>query len=236
MSAGFARRDASMRFVMRNDGNVTVTLRPVASPVPLAFLGLLIASVVISGYELGWIPTAQQQTAGWILLAVPIPLQLLAACWGFAARSPGATAGSAVLAASWIAFGLDLVTTQAGPPGPSNAAAFLMFASAAALLVPVAAELALGSLLSAAVLATTIVRFALTGVSGVTHRTAWVHASGWTGIVVAAAALYAALALELEASAQRAVLRRARARTAIGASLDAQIAELEHEPGVRSVV
>lgn len=224
---------------MQRDEHVVVSLRPIATPLPLTFSGLLIASVVISAYELGWIPSSEHHTTGWVLLAVPIPLQLLAACWGFVARSACAATGSAVLTAVWLAFALDLITTAPGPPGPSNAIAMLMFGSAAALAVTVLAEVATGSLLPAVVLSATVLRFALTGVSGITHRTAWSHASGWVGIAVAALALYASFALELEGTKREPVLptlRRGRARSAVDDGFAAQVADLEHEVGVRSNV
>lgn len=214
-----------------------VNLRPVANPMPLTFGGLVIASIVISGYELHWIPSAEHHTTGWVLLAVPIPLQLMAAWWGFLARSPAAATGSSLLAAVWLAFALDLITTAPGPPGPSNAVGMLMFGSAAMLLVPVLAELRAGSLLSAAVVTTTLVRFVLTGISGFAHRAGWVDASGWMGIVVAATALYGALAIELEGTTQSPLLPTFRvryAKTAVTGTLEEQVQSLENEAGVRS--
>lgn len=222
---------------MDSSAPVVVNLRPIATPMPLSFGGLVIASVVISGYELGWVPTAQHHATGWVLLAVPIPLQLMAAWWGFLARSPAAATGSALLAAVWLAFALDLITTTPGPPGPSNAVGMLMFGAAAMLLAPVLAELRVGSLLSALVLTTTLVRFVFTGVSGITHGTGWVHASGWTGIAVAATALYGAVAFELEGTTQSPLLptfRVRHAKTAASGTLDEQIETLENEAGVRA--
>lgn len=224
---------------MTTDERVRIELRPIATPLPLTFSGLLIASIVISGYELGWVPSAQQHTTGWVLLAVPLPLQLLAATWGFVARSAAAATGSAVLAAAWIAFALDLITARPGPPGPSNALAMLFLGAAGSLVVPILAELRVGTLLPGAVLATTAARFVLTGVSGLTHRVGWVHASGYAGLVVVAAAFYGALALELESTTQTALVptfRVGRARSAVSGSLEQQLSGLENEAGVRSVV
>jgi succinate-acetate transporter protein len=224
---------------VQRDGQYVVNLRPVASPLPLAFGGLLIASIIVSAYELRWIPPAQHHSTGWVLLAVPIPLQLLAAWWGFESRSSAAATGSAVLAAVWLGLALDFITTAPGPPGPSNAVGMLMFGAAAVLLAPLLAELRVGSLLPAAVLATTAVRFALTGVSGVAHRTAWAHASGWCGLAVAVVSLYAVIALELEGAMQEALLptfRRRRSRTAMDGPLEEQVARLENETGVRATV
>jgi hypothetical protein len=168
-----------------------------------------------------------------------VPLQLLAAWWGFSARSAAAATGSAVLTAAWLAFAVDLVVTPLGTPGPSNALGLLLLAAAAALLAPLLASLRSGALLPGVVLATAAARFVLTGVSGETHRTWWAHASGWVGIAVAAVALYASIALELEGTAKQPVLptfRVARARTAMAGSFGEQLDSVEHEAGVRSTV
>lgn len=212
------------------------TLRPVATPVPLTFAGLLIASVVMSGAELRWVPNSEHATVGWVLIAVPGPLQLLAAWWGFVTRSAAAATGSGVLAAAWLAIAFDRIHTAAGPPGPSNALGMMALAAGAALLVPSLAELREGALLPAAVLALAAIRFLCTGVSGLTHAAAWVDASGWLGLVVGAAAFYGALALELEGTRQEPLVptfRRGRARRALNGELAAQVADVRREPGVR---
>ncbi len=219
------------------DDRSHVSLQPIGTPVPLTFAGLLIASFVMSGSELGWISSSEHATVGWVLLAVPGPLQLLAAWWGFVTRSAAASTGSGVLAAAWLAFALDRIHTAPGPPGPSGAVALMAIAAAAALLVPMLAELRVGGLLPAGVLGLAALRFCFTGVAGLTDSTAWTHVSGWAGLVVAAAALYGALALELEGTTQQAVLptfRRGAARLSIQSDdFERQVTRLPREPGVR---
>lgn len=212
-----------------------ISLSPIATPLPLTFVGLTIASAVVSGSELGWIPHSEHHALGWILVAIPIPLQLLAAWWGFVARSGAAATGSGILAAAWIATGLDLIHT---PPShtPSHALGMTAGAIGASLLVPAAAELRIGGYLPAAVLALTGVRFFVECVAGTAQSERWGDASGWIGLVVAAAALYAALALELEGTSNEALLpvfRLSSARRALEEPLDAQLEQLQHEPGVR---
>jgi uncharacterized protein len=224
---------------MNEDGRFVTTLQPVATPVPLTLAGLLIASVVLSGAELGFVPSAERSTVGWVLLAVPGPLQLLAAFFGFVTRSAAAATGSGVLAAAWVAIALDRIHTPTGGAEPSAAVAMMAFASAAALLVPALAETRLGALLPAGVLALAAARFVATGVAGMTGSVAWTHTSGILGLVVAAAALYGALALELESATQSALLptfRRGAARRFSHAPLDAQVDRLEREPGVRKIL
>jgi succinate-acetate transporter protein len=218
------------------DERARVVLTPIASPLPLTFAGLLLASVVLSGLELGWIPRAQTHEAGWVLIAVPIPLQLVASVFGFRGRSATAATGSSVLAAAWLGIALDLINAPTGAPVPSNAVGMLALAVAAALLIPAVGDGRGGSLLPAATLAAASARFVLTGITGQTHSPSLREATGVVGLVVAAIALYAALALELEGSNRGEVLpvfRRTRSAKAFHASLDEQVDQLEHEAGVR---
>jgi len=213
-----------------------VTVRPVATPLPITFLGLTIATTVVAGFELGVIPKADYHEVGWVVLAVPVPMQLLAATLGFVVRSAAAATGSAVLAATWLGVALATITSAPGPPGPDAALGLMLLAAGAALLVPVVAEVSAGSLLPALVLATAATRFALTGIDGVTHSHVWTTASGWCGFVLAGVALYGALALELEGVAQRTILptfRRADALAALHTPFAAQIEAAEREAGVR---
>lgn len=152
---------------MRGHDEARVVLTPIATPLPLTFVGLMVASLILSDLELGWVPSSETQTAGWVLLGVPLPLQLVAAVFGFHGRSATAATGSSTLAA--------------------------------------------------AVLVVAPIRFAVTAVTGLTQSSGLRHATGILGLVVAAAALYAALALELEDNAR----------------LDVQVEQLENEAGVR---
>jgi hypothetical protein len=82
-------------------------------------------------------------------------------------------------------------------------------------------------------------RLLLTGLYEKLGSTGWKHASGWEGLILAAAALYAALASDLEGSARRDVLplgRRGAGRRALEETIDDQGDAIEKEPGVRSRV
>jgi succinate-acetate transporter protein len=173
---------------------------------------------------------------GWVLIAVPIPLQLVAAIFGFHGRSASAATGSSVLAAAWLGTALALINARPGEPVPSEATAMLAFAVGAALLVPALSDARGGSLLPAGVLAFAACRFVLTGVVGITHSGGLKTATGAVGCAVAAAALYAALALEVEGSRSKGMLptfRRVESRSALLAPLDEQVVALENEAGVR---
>jgi succinate-acetate transporter protein len=221
---------------VQGDERARVTLQPIATPLPLTFVGLLLASTILSGLELGWIPKSEIHSTGWVLLAVPIPLQLIAAVFGFYGRSATAASGSSTLAAAWLGIALALINSPPGQPVPSKAVGMLAFGVAAALLIPAAADLRGGSLLPAATLGAAAARFVLTGVGGMTHSTDLRHATGIFGCAVAATALYAALSLELEGATKTPVLptfRLERSAVALAAPFDAQVEELEHEAGVR---
>jgi succinate-acetate transporter protein len=221
---------------VRAEDGARVVLTPIATPLPLTFVGLLIASTMLSALELGWIPAAQSHQAGWVLLAVPIPLQLLAAYFGFQGRSASAATGSSTLAAAWLGIALDLITAPAGSFNPSSSTGMLALGVAAALLIPALSDAWGGSVLPAATLAFASSRFVLTGITGLTHSVGLKHATGVVGLCVAAVALYAALALELEGSRGAELLptfRRSQSRSALVAPLAEQVVGLENEAGVR---
>ncbi|HET7044904.1 MAG TPA: hypothetical protein VFI37_08655 [Gaiellaceae bacterium] len=214
------------------DDRVQITMRPIATPVPLTFLGLAIATTIVSGTELGWIPPVEVTTAGWALLGVPGPLQLLAAAWSFPGRSAGTATGSAVLAGVWFGFGLVFVN---GGAGNHPALGMMLAAAAAALLVPAAAELT-AAVVPAAVLLATATRFGISAVYHLSGSSDWKHAAGYAGLVVAALALYGALALELEAALGRDLLPvwpLGQGKVAREGSLVDQLRGIETSPGVR---
>jgi succinate-acetate transporter protein len=218
------------------DERARVVLTPIATPLPLTFIGLMLATTVLSGLELRVVPSTDTHLTGWALLAVPLPLQLIAAVFGFHGRSATAATGSSTLAAAWLAIALSLINTPPDGFTPSRPIGLLAFAVAAALLVPAAADAYGGSFLPAATLTVTAARFVLTGVTALVASSALRDLSGIVGFAVAGVALYAALALELEGSTQRAVLptfRRTQSSMALVAPIDEQVTGLEHEAGVR---
>jgi uncharacterized protein len=222
---------------VKGDDRARVVLTPIATPLPLTFVGLVLASLILSGLELGWVPRGETTLAGWVLLGVPMPLQLIAAVFGFHARSATAATGSSTLAAAWLGIALALINAKPGTFVPSHAVGMLAIGVAAALLIPAASDLRAGAPLAALVLVVASVRFALTGVTGLAESSGAQTATGVTGLVVAAVALYGAFALELEDnSIEDTLLPTFRAREsaqALTAPLDTQVEELEHEAGVR---
>lgn len=222
---------------MKGDERAHVVLTPIATPLPLTFLGLVVATTILSGLELHWVPAADARLTGWTLLAVPLPLQLTASIFGFHSRSATAATGSSVLAAAWLGIALALINAPAGSFTPSRPVGMLAFAVAAGLVVPAAADARSGSPLPTAALGLASVRFVLTGITALTEASGLKTATGIVGLAVAAVALYAALALELEDTSIEDTLlptfKRGESAQALQAPLDAQVEGLEHEAGVR---
>jgi succinate-acetate transporter protein len=210
-----------------------IVLRPIGNPLPLGFLALAAATVLVSGLQLGWLATDQGRDVALILIAFVFPLQFLTSVFGYLGRDVVAGTGMGVLAGSWVSVGLVTLTS---PPGStSDALGLFLLVAGTAMLVPAAAA-STGKLAAFAVLAMTALRFALTGLYELTASDAWETAAGIVGLVLCALALYAALAMALE-DARRATLlplgRRGAGRAALGGGLEDQLDSIELEAGVR---
>jgi succinate-acetate transporter protein len=174
-----------------------------ATPLPITFLGLTLATTLYAGFETRILPSADFHTLGWLVLAIPVPLQLVPAVWGLVRGELAAATASSVLGATWLALAIATITGSLGAPGPSKAESLLLFAAAAALVVSVATELVDGKLVTAGVLVVASCRFALTGVSGVTHSETWTTVAGVAGFALAGAALAGAFVVELRSALAR---------------------------------
>ncbi len=209
-----------------------IVLRPIASPLPLGFLALAVATTAFASVQLGWIPQTQGHTVALGVLALTVPMQLPAAVMGFLARDPVAATGMGILSGTWGA--VCLATLTSSPGASSGGPGVILLASSACLLVPAAA--ARSKAVPALVILASATRFAVTGIAEIDGRQGWLHAAGWVGIVLAALSRYAALALELEGAMARTVLplgRTGRARVAVVGNLNDQISDVANEPGVR---
>ncbi|MGY1641945.1 hypothetical protein ACI782_12540 [Geodermatophilus sp. SYSU D00703] len=210
-----------------------VVLRPVATPLPLGFLALALATVVLSAVQLGWVPPDQGRVAGLTALAATVPLQLTAAVVGFLARDPVAATGMGVLTGTWAVVGL---TTLTSPPGATSAGLGVLLVTAGVAMQVPAVSAAASKLVPAAVMCLAGIRFAVTGAYELTASAAWKSAAGWVGLALGALALYAALALELEGSERRTVLplgRRGPGRAAVEGNGPLAPSSLAGEAGVR---
>lgn len=209
-----------------------VVLRPLATPLPLGFLALAVATVAFASVQLSWIPQSEGHTVALGVLVLTVPLQLLAAVMGFLARDPVAATGMGILSGTWGAACLATLSSPAG--GASDGLGVILLASAVCMLVPAVA--ARTKLVPALVIATSAARFALTGIAEIDGGQTWMSVAGWVGIALAAISGYAALALELEGSESRTVLplgRTGPSSRALDGQLDDQIRRVGTEPGVR---
>ncbi|CAA9348236.1 MAG: hypothetical protein AVDCRST_MAG34-1380 [uncultured Nocardioidaceae bacterium] len=210
-----------------------VVLRPLATPLPLGFLALALATVAFSAVQLGCVPPDQGRVAALTALAATLPLQFLSSVMGFLTRDPVAATGMGVLAGTWAVVGL---ATYTSPPGTASGGLGVVLVTAGlAMLIPALAA-ASSKLLPAAVMGLAAARFLVTGVYELTASTTWKTTAGWIGIVLAAVALYAALALELEAAQEKTVLpvgRRGAGRSAMEGDGSLDGGSIEREAGVR---
>jgi succinate-acetate transporter protein len=215
------------------EGAARIVLRPIGNPLPLGFLALAGATLVVSGLQLEWLQPADGEDVALILIAFVFPLQLLVAVFGYLGRDVVAGTGMGLLAGTWLAVGLIKLTSAAG--STSDALGLFLLVAAIAMLIPAAAA-GSGKLIPLGVLATTALRFATTGIYELTASPTWQDIAGIVGLVLCALAIYAALAMAVE-DAQREtylpVLRRGHGRASLEGSLDDQLARIEREAGVR---
>lgn len=210
-----------------------IVLRPIGNPLPLGFLALAAATLLVSGLQLGWLEPADGKAVALILIAFVFPLQLLASILGYLARDVVAGTGMGVLAGSWLS--VALVQLNSPPGSTSDALGLFLLIAAVAMLVSAGAATT-GKLVPATVLATTALRFAVTGAYQLTASPDWKQAAGIVGLVLCAFAVYAALAMALEDAKRETILplgRRGVGRQSMGSGLDAQLEGIEHETGVR---
>jgi uncharacterized protein len=195
-----------------------IMLRPLGNPLPLGFIALAGGTLLVSGLQLKWLEPAEGTQVALVLIAFVFPLQLVASVLGFLARDVVAGTGMGILSGTWLSIALVTLTGQ--PGATSDALGLFLLLAAVAMLVPAAAAAA-GKLVATAVLATTSLRFATTGLYQLTASDGWKATAGAVGLLLCALALYAALAMALEDALGRAVLPLGRRAATDG------------EPGIR---
>lgn len=210
-----------------------LVLRPIGSPLPLGFIALGGASIALSGLQLAWVPTSETHQVAILILVFPVPLQLLASVFGFLARDSVGGTGMGLLAGAWLVTGSLTLDSAAG--STSRTLGLMLFFVAAALMIPTAAA-TFGKAAAAIVMFGAGGRFALTGIYEFTRKAGWEQISGWWGVGLCLIALYAALAFEIEDTRRRTVFpvgRRGAGRRAFSGGLADDLADVQHEAGVR---
>lgn len=216
-----------------NAAATRIILRPLATPLPLGFLGLFVATTVIAGLQLGWVPTRQAFVLSVAVLVLTVPVQLIACVYGFLVRDLVAGTGMGILAGSWATLALTQLLSR--PGSKSAGLGMVLCVAGVALSIPAVAALQ-SKILAGSVLLGTAVRFWVTAVYewGAPH--VWETAAGAVGIALAALALYAALAFEVEDQRRETVfptLRRGSGELAMKGDFTDQVSKAHHEAGVR---
>jgi succinate-acetate transporter protein len=177
------------------DDAVRIFLRPLASPIPLGFVGLGAGTIVLSSLQLGWVATSEAHQVALAALLVAVPLQFTASLIGFLCRDPVAATGMGTLAVTWLV--ISATTLFSAPGSRSLALGVVLFYLTGAILV--SSVLAAGSkVLAGAVFALAAARFVVTGAYEYLGGTGLETAAGWLGVALCVLALYSALAFELE--------------------------------------
>jgi succinate-acetate transporter protein len=171
-------------------------LRPIGNPLPLGFLALAGATLLVSGLQLGWLAETEGKDVALILIAFVFPLQLVTSVLGYLGRDVVAGTGMGVLAGTWLSVGLVALTSPAG--STSDALGLFLLLAAVAMLVPASAAMS-AKPVAVPVLGTTALRFACTGVYQLTASNTWADIAGVVGLVLCAVAVVAALTVELQA-------------------------------------
>ncbi|WP_406864840.1 GPR1/FUN34/YaaH family transporter [Streptomyces sp. HUAS MG47] len=207
-----------------------ITLRPIASPMPLGFFTIAIASVMTGCLQLGLFDEAARGAVALTVLPA-FALQLLVSVLAFGARDVIAATLMAVFAGSWLPYSLVML---------SGAADGLQVLGVFNL-----ALLCFGALMTAVtrpkralwfVLVVSLPRWAATGLGGVTGSEWLTRTSGALGLAVALVAMYTAFALMLEDMRSEEVLpigRSGPAHLAVEGDLAVQLRNLERQAGVR---
>ena len=217
-----------------NAARTRIFLRPLATPLPLGFLGLFFATVIVAGLQLGWVPASQGRILAIGILVLTVPVQFIACIYGFLVRDLVAGTAMGLIGGTWATTAIVLLVSR--PGSTSSGFAFLLVVSATALCIPCAAAGATKRLAAVVVLGTAA-RFAVTAVYewGAPH--VWETAAGGVGIALGVVALYAALAFELEDQKRHTVLpvwRLGAGKVAMTGDLEAQVAQVQNEAGVRA--
>jgi uncharacterized protein len=211
-----------------------VMLRPIGSPLPLGALALVPPGLLLAGSQLGWFSLTDQKMLPFILLGFAVPLQFVSSVFGFLGRDALVGTGFGIFTGTWLAFAL---ASMSGPPGKTSHLLGVFFLAVGAIFALLTGGgLAGGKAAAGAIILVGSARFVLSGLYELLGSKGLEHAAGIVGLVFVGVACYVGLAALLEDSARHSILpigRRGLARDAFTGGLGAQLAELEHEAGVR---
>jgi uncharacterized protein len=211
-----------------------IFLRPIASPLPLGLLALMCAGLLVALQQVGAFQPTDERTIALILLGFVVPLMLVATIFSFLARDTVAGTALGLFSGAWLATGLNLLSAT---PGETSKALGVFYLALAASFAVIIVGASFGKAGPAVVIVLGVARFLLAGLYEITGSAGVEHAAAIVGFALAAAALYSALATEIEDVRGEIKLpmgRRANAREALSGPFDSQLSQLEHEAGVRN--
>ncbi len=198
-----------------------IGLRPLGSPMPLGLASLAVASLLISGVDLGWIPPSQSALVGAAVLCTGGALQAVSSVIAFVARDGATGSSMGLLSSAWCVIALSHLID---PPGQGLEAMGTVLLGIGGLLLLFCVGMTTSKVLPAVVVALAATRFVLAGIEELAPAETWKTIAGIVGLVVCATAAYTAWALDLEDAVGRPVLPFGR-RTSTS--------DVEREPGVR---
>ncbi|MEU6313596.1 hypothetical protein [Streptomyces sp. NPDC047014] len=207
-----------------------INLHPIASPMPLGFFTVAIASVLTGCLQLGILEAADRRAVALCVLPA-FALQFLVSVLAFGARDVVAATLMGTFAGSWLAYALVMGVGAAGGHrvlGVFNLTLLCFGALMAAVTRPKRALWL--------VLVVSLPRWAATGLAGLTGADWLGYTAGAFGLLVALVSAYAAYALMLEDMRGEEVLpigRSGPAHHAVEGDLGVQLRNLERQAGVR---
>jgi succinate-acetate transporter protein len=214
-------------------GLTRIVLRPIGSPLPLGILALVPAGVMMGVLQLGGMPVTQTKTVALLMLGFVVPLQIVASILCFLARDTVAGTGLALFGGTWLATSLALMS---GQPGARSQALGVFLLCVGGTMVVLIAGASFGKFGPALVLVLGATRFGVSGLYELIGSTGLEHAAAIIGFGLAGAALYSALATEVEDVRGELKLpmgRRKLAREAFEGPFESQLERIEREAGVR---
>ena len=207
-----------------------IVLRPGASPMPLGFFTVAIATCMLSALQTHILAAGDRRAVAYVVLPAFV-LQIIVTIRAFSDRDTVAATLMASFAATWL---IDSLMFLADPAGAAQTLAIFFFTFSAFVIMMAFAARPKKALF--AVLAVAVPRFLALGFAEATGSW-WVSTlAGVLGFALAAVSTYTAWALLLEDVRGRTVLpigRQGPARDAIEGDLAAQLAGIEHGAGVR---
>ncbi|QEV22054.1 hypothetical protein CP975_02630 [Streptomyces alboniger] len=207
-----------------------ITLRPIASPMPLGFYAVAIASIIVGCFQLGLFEDGAQRAVALAILPAFF-LQLLVGLLAFGARDVLAATLMACFSGMWLASSLVLAIE---PTGGAQVLGVLNLCFA--LFALMMASVAMPKRALWLVLCTAVPRFTVASAASLTGVHWIATVSGALGLLLAAVAMYAAFALMLEDMRGQEVLplgRSGPAHQAVHGDLTVQLRNLERHAGVR---